>query len=120
MFIKQKDYDAFLIKVKIEIGEELGLEKADEAFVELRELPTIETLKMKELQDKGEVVLIEYFKSILPQCIVDHNLYETETEKMSNEAITDMIFDKTNLASKVVGEYIEKVFFTQAKKNEDK
>lgn len=120
MFVRSKNYGEFLVKVKIEIGKELGLENDAEAFVELKELPTIETMKMKAIQEEGEVALIEYFKSILPNCIVDHNLYETDTEKMSNEAVTEMLFEKTTLATKVVGEFIDKVFFTQAKKNEDK
>jgi hypothetical protein len=120
MFIREKNYDNFIAKVRIHIGLELGLEKEDEAFIEIKELPTVETMKMKSVYEEGEVALIEYFKSILPIAIIDHNLYESESVKMSSEAVANLIFEKTNLATKVIGEYIDKVFFTLAKKNGDK
>jgi len=116
MFIKEKDYNNFIVKVRIEIGKELGLAEANEAFVALRELPTIETMKLKDAYEKGEVELLNYFKEILPLCTVDHNLYVTETQKMTNTEVTELVFEKTNLATKVIGEFIDKCFFTQAKK----
>jgi len=120
MFIREKDYDKFLVKVKIEIGKELGLESDKEAFIELKEIPTIETLKLKEMTSKSEMELIEYFKTILPGIITDHNLYASETVKMTNEDVTTLLFEKTKLATKVIGDYLEKAFFTSVPKTNGK
>lgn len=120
MFIKEKNYSNYIVKVKIEIGKELGLADANEAYIELKELPTIETMKLKNAYEEGEVQLLNYFKDTLPLCIVDHNLYLTESQKMSNDEVTALIFEKTNLATKVIGDFIDKIFFTQAKKEGNK
>jgi hypothetical protein len=116
MFIKEKNYGNYIVKVKIEIGKELGLTEANEAYVELKELPTIETMELKDSYGKGEVELLNYFKKTLPICIIDHNLYVTESQKMGNEEVTALIFEKTGLATKVIGDFIEKCFFIQTKK----
>lgn len=120
MFIREKDYDKFLVKVKIEIGKELGLESDKEAFIELKEIPTIETLKLKEMTSKSEMELIEYFKTILPGIITDHNLYASETVKMTNEDVTTLLFEKTKLATKVIGDYLERAFFISVPKTKGK
>jgi hypothetical protein len=115
MFVRAKDYENYIVKVRIDIGLELGLENEADAFIELKELPTRETMRMKEIYAKGEVALLEYFEEILPVCVLNHNLYETEEKKMSNEEVTKLIFEKSILATKVIGEFIDKVFFIQAK-----
>lgn len=116
MFVKSKDYDKFLIKVRVSIGKELGLENENEAFIELKEIPTLETLNLKEMTTKSEIELLQYFKKILPMIIIDHNLYLEENSKMSNEEVVDMVFEKNTLATKVIGDYLEKAFFTLAPK----
>ena len=53
---------------------------------------------------------MEFFKEVLPRIIVTHNLYETETKLMTNEEVTDFIYEKLELTSKVVGEYTSYMF----------
>lgn len=120
MFIRSKDYDKFIVKVKIEIGKDLGLESENEAFIELKEIPTIETIQLKEMTSKGEIELLKYFKEMLPSIITDHNLYVSEEVKMKNEEVVSLLFEKNTLAMKVIGEYLEKTFFISAPKTEGK
>ena len=63
------------------------------------------------------------FQSILPRLIVNHNLAkpaptpDAEPPLMSNSEVCDLIIDRTNLYSKVVGQYLAKVVFTLAPKS---
>ena len=49
MYRKDLNYSNSLRKVKIEFGTLLGLEKDDEAYVTLKELDTMTTLKLKDV-----------------------------------------------------------------------
>jgi len=109
MYVKKNDYDKALRKVKIEFGTLVGLDTDAEAFLELKELDTLTTLKLRSLADKQDEV-IAYFKDILPNIIVDHNLYETEDKKMSNKEIANFIFEKIELSTKVMTEYTKAIF----------
>jgi len=109
MYVKKNDYDKALRKVKIEFGTLVGLDTDAEAFLELKELDTLTTLKLRSLTDKQDEV-IAYFKEILPNIIVDHNLYETEDKKMSNKDIANFIFEKLELSTKVMTEYTQAIF----------
>lgn len=51
---------------------------------------------------------------------MEHNLYETESKKMTDQAVTNFIFEKLDLTSKVVSEYASAAFFTRLNKTEDK
>ena len=109
MYVKKNDYDKALRKVRIEFGTLIGLDTDAEAFLELKELDTLTTLKLRSLADKQDEV-IAYFKEILPNIIVDHNLYETEDKKMSNKEIANFIFEKIELSTKVMTEYTKAIF----------
>ncbi len=120
MFIRQKAYDNAIQKVRIEFGTLIGLEQDKEAFVLLKELPTMEMMQLNEAQGKGHSELLKYFKEVLPHIIVDHNLYETEEKKMTNEAVTGFIFEKLDVTSKIVSDYATCGFFTRTNKAEGK
>ena len=109
MYVKKNDYEKALRKVKIEFGTLIGLDTDAEAFLELKELDTLTTLKLRSLAEKQDEV-IAYFKEILPTIIVDHNLYETEDKKMSNKEIANFIFEKLELSTKVMTEYTKAIF----------
>ena len=47
---------------------------------------------------------------------VKHNLEETEGVLMSNEAVTELIFEKLPLTGKVIGDYSNAAFFTRENK----
>ena len=120
MFSRKRNYESCIQKVKIEVGTLVGLEKDDEAFITLSELPTLEMIKFKDASEKGESEVLLLFKEVLPNIIVDHNFYEDDEgkKKMDNTSITDLIFASLELTSKVIKSYTEASFFTQRKQTE--
>lgn len=112
-YVRNKSYDNAIQKVRVDFGTLIGLETDEDAYVVLKELPTMEMMQLNEAHDKGQKELLVFFKDVIPQIIVDHNLYETETEKMSNEAVAAFIYEKLDVTSKVIGEYASASFFTQ-------
>lgn len=120
MFVRQKQLENCIQKIRINIGKLVGLENDDECFIVLKELPTLEILKLKEAHDKGVEAIMKYFKDIIPEIIVEHNLYETEQQKMTNKAVADLIYDKSELTNKVITEYTNASFFTPTSKGEEK
>jgi hypothetical protein len=119
MFIKSKNYDACIQKVRIELGRLVGLEHDDEAYILLKELPTLLMLKLKGSSEKGEQETLVLLKELLPSILVDHNFYEDEhaKKKMRNEELADLIFSSLEITVKVVSEYTQAGFFTQAQKS---
>jgi len=115
MFIRKNNYENSLRRVKVEFGTLIGLEEDKEAFVTLKELDTMTTLKLKDVSQKGDQnEVMEFFKDILPRIIVVHNLYETETKMMSNEDVANFIYEKLDLTSKVISEYTKNMFRTKS------
>ena len=116
MFIKSKNYDACIQKVRIEVGSLVGLEHDDEAYILLKELPTLQMLKLKESSEQGENHTLALLKELLPAILVDHNFYEDENaqKKMSNTEVANLIFESLDLTVKVVNEYTHAGFFTHA------
>ena len=57
---------------------------------------------------------------MLPLIIVNHNLYETEKQKMSDEDVAAFIYEKLDLTCKVIGEYASASFFTQQNQEDGK
>lgn len=120
MFVRQKAYDNAIQKVRVEFGTLIGLEEDKEAFVLLKELPTMEMMQLNEAHEKGHKELIEFFRQVLPYIIVDHNLYETDEKKMTTEAVTSFIFEKLDVTSKIVSDYASASFFTRQNKTKDR
>jgi len=111
MYRKDLNYSNSLRKVKIEFGKLLGLEKDEEAYVTLKELDTLTTLKLKDVSQTGnQNDVMEFFKEVLPKIIVTHNLYENETKLMNYKEVVDLIYEKLELTSKVIGEYTSAMF----------
>ncbi len=120
MYVQKRNYGTFLQSVRINVGTECGMENEDEAYITLRELPTLEMMNLRDAYEKGQKELIMFFKEVLPKIIIDHNFYEDENKKMTNESLSSLIFEKMELSSKVIGEYSKASFFTQTKENEEK
>lgn len=118
MFIKSKNYENCVQRVKIEVGLEAGLNDKTEAYITLKELPTLEMLRLKEATEKSEEETLKLFKELLPLIITDHNFYEDEKgeKKMSNEELSELIFDSITLTMKIVEDYTSASFFTPARK----
>lgn len=111
MYRKDLNYNNSLRKVKIEFGTLLGLEKDEEAYVTLKELDTMTTLQLKDVSQKGnQNEIMEFFKEVLPKIIVTHNLYENETKLMNYKEVTDFIYEKLDLTSKIIGGYTAAMF----------
>lgn len=111
MYRKDLNYNNSLRKVKIEFGTLLGLEKDEEAYVTLKELDTMTTLKLKDVSQAGnQNDVMEFFKEVLPKIIVTHNLYENETKLMNYKEVVDFIYEKLDLTSKVIGDYTSAMF----------
>ena len=109
MYIKKNNYDNALRKVRIEVGTLVGLETDAEAYLILKEMDTLTTLKMKSITANNEDV-VSFFKDVLPSIIVEHNFYEEEEKKMSNEELASFIFQKIDLTTKVIEEYTTAIF----------
>lgn len=120
MFVQKRDYGAFLQSVRVNVGKEVGLSKDEDAYLVLRELPTLEMLELRDAYEKGQKELLVFFKEVLPKIIIEHNFYETEDKKMDNDAISRLIFERMDLSGKVIGEYSSAAFFTRQSKKEEK
>lgn len=118
MFIKQKHWDNCIQKVRVEVGTLVGLQNDDEAFLSLRELPTMHMLRLKDVADKGEEQTLSLLHELLPLIIVDHNFYEDEAakNKMSTKDVADLVFESLDLTVRVVNEYTQASFFTRAQR----
>ena len=113
MFVQKRDYGAFLQSVRINVGKEVGLLNDEDAYLVLRELPTLEMIELRDAYAKGQKELLVFFRDVLPRIIIEHNFYETEDRKMSNEALSALIFERMDLSGKVIGEYSSAAFFTR-------
>jgi len=122
MFIKTRNYDKCIQKVRIEVGTLVGLEKDDEAFILLKELPTLEMLRLKEASEKGENETLCLLRDLLPSILVDHNFYEDENaqKKMKNQEVASLVFESLDLTVKVVNEYTHAGFFSRANTSADR
>ena len=91
MFARERDYSAFLQTVRIDVGTLVGLEKDEDAYIVLKELPTLEMLRLKEASDKGERATLEVIRELLPSMITDHSFFEDTKgqKKMKAEDIAE-------------------------------
>ena len=119
-YIRKQAYDNAIQKVRVNFGTIIGQDKDDDAYVVLKELPTLEMMQLKEAHEKGQKELLKFFKGVLPKIIVEHNLYETETKKMSSDDVASFIYEKIDLTGKVIGEYASASFFTRESPEEGK
>ena len=112
-YVRNKAYKNAIQKIRVEFGTIIGQEKDEDAYVVLKELPTMEMMQLKEAHEKGQMELLSFFKEVLPQIIVEHNLYETKTQKMKNTDVAAFIYEKLDLTGKIIGDYASASFFTQ-------
>lgn len=122
MFIRSKHYDNCIQKVRIEVGTLVGLEKDDEAFITLKELPTLEMLRLREATEKGDQETLMLLKDLLPVIITDHNFYEDENaqKKMTSKDLATLVFESLELTARIINEYTKASFFTHAQKTGDR
>lgn len=116
MYVKKADY---IQKVTINFGSILGCEKDEDAFVTLKEMTTLDSVRLSDL-DGDRVGIITYYKEMLPNIIVDHSLYKDENTKMTNQEVAEFIFAKLDLASKVMNDYNAAVFRSRPNNTKEK
>lgn len=104
--------DNYIVKVRINIGTDLGEPRDEDVFIVLREMDTREALKFREYQKKSESEFVDYFFGLLQAIIVDHNIFKSETEKASPEKVAEIIANTLGLTMKVIEKYSEGIFFT--------
>lgn len=114
MFVKSRNN--FIVKVVINVGNFLGCEKAEDAHITLREMAAIDVIRLKDASKKGEQELLEFFKGILPEVLIDHDFFATDAEKMKNEEVAEIVFGSMPLATYVIEEYTKLLNFTQRSK----
>ena len=119
-FYRDKHYENAIQKVRIEIGTLLGLEKDEDVFILLREPSEIETVSIKKELSGDQIKGVELFKSILPGLIIEHDFYEDEKTKMENEAVVEILFEKSELAETVLEKYTNAVFRSRLNQREEK
>ena len=120
MFTYKKNFQNAIQTTKIYIGDLLGCETKEEAYIELKEMKTSLVLQMKKAQEKGDDEMVLFFQQMLPEIIYSHNLYMDDDKKMTNAEVTELVFDKIELAMRVIHEYSQMSFFTLGKKKGSK
>ena len=126
MFAKERDYSAFLQTVRIDVGTLVGLEKDEDAYIVLKELPTLEMLRLKEAADKGERATLEVIRELLPSMITDHSFFEDTKgqRKMKAEDVAELVFSSLELTleltAKVVDEYTTRAFRSRRRTQDGK
>lgn len=120
MFVYKKNYQNAIQSTRVYIGDLLGCETKEEAYIDLKEMKTSLVLEMKKAQEKGDDEVVLFFQKMLPEIILSHNLYEDDDKKMSNQDVTNLVFDKIELAMRVIHEYSQMSFFHLGKKKESK
>ena len=100
------------------MGTFVGLNPDEEAFIVLKELPTLQMLKLKESSEKEKPRRLSSFKIyfLLFWWITIFTKMKALT-KNENEEVSSLIFESLDLTVKVVSEYTSSSFFTQRRKS---
>lgn len=118
MFVRKKHYENAIQKVRIEVGKELGLESADEAYVIFREPSEKEVIALRSAKDDDE--RLDAFYNIFCHTLREHNFFEEEGIKMEDKAVVDLLFEKIDTATKLMEEYSTQLFRSRANRSEEK
>ena len=116
----KRDRNRAIQKVRIEIGKLLGCETDAEAVIDVREPNEFEILKWREAQQESHLKGAEYFRTLLTDMIVDHNLMEDEKDRMKIPDVVDLICAKNELFDRVLTTWTKQVFRSQLSKKEGK
>lgn len=118
MFVRDKDYENAIQKVKILLGTKLGMEKDEDVYVTFREPSEKEVLLLKVAKD--DVERLDAFQKIFEASLVEHNFYETESLKMENKAVIELLFEKMDTTDKLISDYSSAVFLSRMSEGAEK
>jgi hypothetical protein len=108
--------DKYLVSAKISIGAFFGVPD-DDAFIELREPITKDTLKLQKAAQTNDIeTIIDTFVETFPRLLVEHNLMKDDEKKLESAEVIDTLSKKLELFMHVFTEYSERVLFTLGKK----
>lgn len=111
MFVRDKDYKNAIQKVKILLGTKLGMEKDEDAYVTFREPSEKEVLLLRVAKDDLE--RLDAFQKVFEDSLIEHDFYETESVKMENKAVIELLFEKMDTTDKLVSDYSNAVFLSR-------
>ena len=119
-FIKSNKKD-YLLKLRIDIGLEMAMEKPEDVYIVLREPPEHDKIMMNEAyRDKDSQKLMDALYPIMAGLIVEHNFYEDELTQMTEKGLIEFLKDKSFALEKVITTFAEWIKDPFAKKKEDK
>ena len=117
MFVRSTAKNKGIQTIELNIGEFFG-EKPEEVQIVLAEASIAQSMQLTNKAEGSRI--IENFQALMPEILVSHNLHETETELMSTEEVTKLIFNKAKLATHVLTEYTKALFPVPPKQSEGK
>lgn len=109
-YVNKRDKANAIKKVKIAFGERLGCDKDEDAEIIVREPTEMEVLTWRAASKDSETNGVVNFKDLLVGTLVSHNLMEDENEKMTNEAVADLIYEKSELTAFIMETWAKSVF----------
>jgi len=115
MYIRPKNY---IKTYRLNLGLEFGADKPEDAYVVLRE-PSIIELTDIDGAGVGSEALKALLKA-LPTFIVEHNIFNSETEQATAEQVVEFISSNLAASAKVLRDYMEKIKTPFRKKSESK
>ena len=111
MFDIARDSQKAIQKVKIYLGDLLGLDKKEDCFVELIEPETYDCIKVTEIRKNENQIdgAVHYLDEIFDRILVDHDFYDG-TRKLETKEVHEFLFKKFDVVNYILGEYMSKVF----------
>lgn len=103
-------------QVKVYVGAELGLDSEKDAFVELKEIPTLSYMELAKLRSKFggtseeesvdlQVTLFTFFYEHFNEIFLDSNIMVDDKTPATSEQVREVIFSSLRLTTKIIGEY---------------
>ena len=118
MFIRSESKNKGLQSVKLDIGTFFDQEKAEDVQITLREVSIAQSMELT--KDTSSKAVLNMFMELLPDILIEHNLYETPGELMTTENVIDLFKKKGKLLSYIMQEYTRALFQNPPKQSAEK
>jgi hypothetical protein len=116
VIVKDKSY---LVTTRIELGQFFG-RAPEEAPLTLKETNVKQTMRIRAAAQKGDDEAFIVFSEIFPEVITDHAFYKSETERMTNAEVVELIMERPEMYAEVVRRFIKDTVFTLGSKSGEK
>lgn len=118
MFIRSEAKNKGLQSVKLNIGNFFDQEKPEDVQIRLREVTIAQSMELT--KDTSSKAVLNMFMEILPDILIEHNLYETPDELMETGDVIELFKKKGKLLSYIMQEYTRALFQAPPKQSEEK